>query len=387
MSEYRYYEFRAIDRSLDAAERDELRRISSRAEITSTSFVNEYNWGSLKADPARLVESYFDAYLSVTSYGFRELMLRLPLGALDLAAVQPYQTAGGLHAWETDSHLVLHFRPEFEDNTGDAYWEATDLLDDLVQIRKQLLRGDHRALYLAWLVGADLYGAADDEPSPPVPSGLGELDDALEALSSFLLLEPDLLAVAAEGSGEARLEDTGAELQVWLRDVEPQRKDVWLAELLVEGAEAAKVRAEIWGGFRGAATAQKRTGSSHHGRSVGELLARRDELAEARRRREAEEERLRREKSAAEAAARREKHLERLAADEDTQWERVVALIESYGEKNYEAAATLLADLREVHERQRSPESFERQFEVLLDSYRRRPSLMKFMSRKGLIDG
>ena len=35
MSEYQYYEFRAIDRPLDEDERDELRALSTRAEITS----------------------------------------------------------------------------------------------------------------------------------------------------------------------------------------------------------------------------------------------------------------------------------------------------------------------------------------------------------------
>ena len=67
MSEYRYYEFRALERPLTEAEMSELRAISSRAEITSTAFVNEYNWGDLKASPRRLVENYFDAYLHIAN--------------------------------------------------------------------------------------------------------------------------------------------------------------------------------------------------------------------------------------------------------------------------------------------------------------------------------
>jgi hypothetical protein len=56
VSEYQYYEFRTIDRSLTEAETDALRSISSRAEITSTSFTNHYEWGDPKADPIRLLE-------------------------------------------------------------------------------------------------------------------------------------------------------------------------------------------------------------------------------------------------------------------------------------------------------------------------------------------
>ena len=42
MSEYQYYEFRAIDRPLDAAAQASLRALSSRARITAMSFTNTY---------------------------------------------------------------------------------------------------------------------------------------------------------------------------------------------------------------------------------------------------------------------------------------------------------------------------------------------------------
>lgn len=48
----------------------ELRSRSSRATITATSFVNEYNWGDLKADPADWMRRYFDAFvLPIREYG------------------------------------------------------------------------------------------------------------------------------------------------------------------------------------------------------------------------------------------------------------------------------------------------------------------------------
>ena len=56
MSEYQYYEFRALDRPLNKKEMGVLRSISSRAEITSTSFINTYNWSDLKADPDKLIQ-------------------------------------------------------------------------------------------------------------------------------------------------------------------------------------------------------------------------------------------------------------------------------------------------------------------------------------------
>ncbi|MDN3351358.1 hypothetical protein [Actinomadura sp. DC4] len=51
MSENQYYEFRAIDRPLHERQRAEPRALSTRAQITATSFVNEYHWGDFRGDP------------------------------------------------------------------------------------------------------------------------------------------------------------------------------------------------------------------------------------------------------------------------------------------------------------------------------------------------
>jgi hypothetical protein len=59
VSEYQYYEFRALDRRLTAEQQQRLRSLSSRAEISATRFTNEYSF----EDPGRLLEEYFDAYL------------------------------------------------------------------------------------------------------------------------------------------------------------------------------------------------------------------------------------------------------------------------------------------------------------------------------------
>lgn len=48
MSEYQCYEFVALDRPLTTKQVAELRAISTRAEISSTRFLNEYQWGDLR---------------------------------------------------------------------------------------------------------------------------------------------------------------------------------------------------------------------------------------------------------------------------------------------------------------------------------------------------
>jgi hypothetical protein len=68
MSEYQYYEFQAIDRRLSDKEMQALRSHSTRAQITPTSFVNEYSFGSFKGDEDAWMDKYFDAFLYVANY-------------------------------------------------------------------------------------------------------------------------------------------------------------------------------------------------------------------------------------------------------------------------------------------------------------------------------
>jgi len=68
MSEYQYYEFAANDRPLSKSEMTQLRDRSSRATITPRSFVNEYNWGDLKGDPADWMRRYFDAFVYTANW-------------------------------------------------------------------------------------------------------------------------------------------------------------------------------------------------------------------------------------------------------------------------------------------------------------------------------
>jgi hypothetical protein len=69
MSEYQYYEFQAVDKPLNEKDMEALRDLSTRAQISPTSFVNEYSWGDFKGDPLKLVAKYFDAFLYVANWG------------------------------------------------------------------------------------------------------------------------------------------------------------------------------------------------------------------------------------------------------------------------------------------------------------------------------
>ena len=203
MSEYQYCEFLAIYRLLDAGQQRELRVLSTRARITSTSFVNTYHWGDFKGDPRRLMSEYFDAFLYLANWGTRQLMFRLPTSLLDAEVASRYATSDSACAWSAGGHVIVEFASEKEDE----YWEegAEDLLSSIIGVRSELAGGDRRLLYLAWLLSVDA-GELDQEVvdqevvEPAVPAGLATLSPPLESFVEFLRLDEDLLSVAAEAS-------------------------------------------------------------------------------------------------------------------------------------------------------------------------------------------
>jgi hypothetical protein len=77
MGEYQYYEFQTLDRPLTQQQISELRAYSTRAEITSTRFVNSYNYGDFRRDPKQWVEKYFDAHFYLANWGTHGLTLGL----------------------------------------------------------------------------------------------------------------------------------------------------------------------------------------------------------------------------------------------------------------------------------------------------------------------
>ena len=115
MSEYQYYEFQAVDQPLTSKQMEELRRYSSRAQITPSSFVNVYNYGDFRGDPDKLVEKYFDAFLYLANWGTRWFMLRVPKKLLGPRMATSYSAGDCLSSRQHGDHLVLSFRSEDEE--------------------------------------------------------------------------------------------------------------------------------------------------------------------------------------------------------------------------------------------------------------------------------
>jgi hypothetical protein len=131
----------------------ELRAISTQAEISPTRFWNEYHWGDLKADPAKLMERYFDAHLYFANWGTHWLMLRIPKARVELKALKPYFVGG--HAVRLRSmgeYVLFDLGSDTEEPEYDGQGQHS--LAALSPLRSELMRDDLRPAYLAWLLEA-----------------------------------------------------------------------------------------------------------------------------------------------------------------------------------------------------------------------------------------
>jgi len=383
VSEYQYYEFCAVDKPLTKRQMAELRAISTRAEITPTSFVNTYNWGNLKADPHRLLAKYFDAFLYAANWGSHGFMLRLPRRLFDEEAGEPFCGDEGLSVWSTGDHTILSFWSE--DDDGD--WDTGEgWLPSLIPLRADLLAGDVRCLYLGWLLCAQSGVLDDEDVEPGLPPGcpsLRELSASLEALAGFLRIDDDLLDVAIEGLPTTGPPPSQDALATWLRDLPAAERDAYL--LRVTEGEGPMVRCELLRRFREEYAREGATAAADGaGRTVGHLLECRDARAAERRRREAEEQARQAALRARAAAAARTRHLNTLVGREAELWDQVEALIRTRQPKGYDEAVGVLRDLHDLASRQGSTEDFQTRLARLRERHHRKPSLQKRLDGAGL---
>ncbi|NMO03520.1 hypothetical protein HH308_20090 [Gordonia sp. TBRC 11910] len=380
MSEYQYYEFLAIDRPLTADEIAAVRSTSTRASISSTSFVNEYEWGSYHGDPNVLMERFYDAHLYLANWGTRRFMLRLPLALLD-ADVELYCNDETVFTRTKGDSIVLDFCSE-DDEGYDDFVDTRGILSSLIGTRAELAAGDLRPLYIAWLAGLGPWiDDLDDSglTAPPVPPGLKSLTASQEALADFLRVDPAVLAAAeSESAPLTKVGDDPDDLGEWIATLPAIDKDRLLFRVLT--GEGGAVRTEMLGQFRKLNTATE----AGNAVSVHELTGRAAEIRSAAERKQAAEDAAREEERRKKQRLAVEARLRRVAADEPVAWQRVNEHIALTKVAEYDAAVSLLLDLRMIAQRENRLDTFRPLVIDLRTANRRKPSLIERLDKAGL---
>jgi len=379
VSEYQYYDFRAIDHALTKTEMAALRAISTRAVITTTSFTNHYEWGDLKADPLKLLEKYFDASVYVANWGTREFHLRLPQERVDFKQLKSILPGKSAHVRSAGKFVIVSFESEVE--SDDDWDDGTGWMGSLVSLRSDLLRGDLRCLYLGWLHSVECHEFSEDTLEPPVPAGLRELSAPLDSFIEFLGIDGDLVEVAASASAPLKEGPSRKELATWIQGLPENEKDSLLIDFLSESSE--RCRLELLQRFR-----RENGVAANHGaierRTVKDLLtasrARADERAKQLSAKRAADAAWKKAKDEADRVV----YLEGLAKREKAVWKQVKAYIEKRQPKDYERAVNLLVDLHELAVRQGDETGFQLRMEELRKTHAAKSAFLRWLAKANL---
>ena len=368
MSEYQYYEFVAIDEPLTPKQMAELRSRSSRASITPTSFVNDYQWGDLKGDPVDWMRRYFDAHVYVANWCTCFLYLRVPRGAFDAETLRVFETESVFSVDRTKTHWLLEWALNESDNYDRfAEEDGRGWMGRLTPLRDELLRGDMRSLYLGWLAGVSAGEVDDGTTEPPPPPGLSRLSAAQHSLAEFLEVDQDLLSAAGLSDQQAVKPDSksDAKLDAWIAELPAAEKAAMLKLLLTGQAQQSERRLKLR--YLAWQREQRPMGEAKPPRrTVAELQKLAASAAETRKTKEAAQ----RKKAEAERQAKRKTYLRTLASDFDQCWRDADKRAERGIASAYDEVKCTLVDLCDAYALCASRADFDRK-------------LVQFMARHG----
>lgn len=381
MSEYQYYEFVAIDEPLTPKQMAELRARSSRATITSTGFVNDYQWGDLKGDPVDWMWRYFDAHVYVANWCTCLLYLRVPKSAFDAETLRAFKTKTVFSVEQTKTHWLLGWGLDESDNYDRfAEEDGRGWMGRLAPLRDELLRGDMRPLYLGWLAGVSAGEVDEKAAEPQPPPGLSRLTAAQQSLAEFLEVDGDLLAAAgfADQQGSKPDGERDAELDTWIVALPAAEKTAMLKLLLTGNTQQAERKLKL----RFLAWQRERRPIEKPGmrRTVAELQQLAASAAEARIRHEA----VQRKKTEAEQRAKRETYLRTLAADFDQCWQAADKRAERGVASAYDAVMRALVDLSDAYVLCATRADFDQQLVQFMARHGKRGALVRRLTDAGL---
>jgi hypothetical protein len=369
MSEFQFYEFQAIDRPLNSEDQKYVQSLSSRVKLTATNAQFLYNYGDFRGEPEKLLDRCFDIFVYVANFGVRQLMIRFPKGAIDAKIFAPYCVDHNIEVTTTNKSIILNICINQEDYYG--WLEETTYTASLLALREEILRGDLRLLYLAWLASGFaeyVEGELEDLIEPPVPANLQKLSPALQAFADLFQIDADLITAAAIASPTAQAQTEP--IADWIAALPEADRNAYLVRV-AQGE--TQVGAELMQHLRQKFGKSSKAKLKSPGRSLADLI----EIAD--------EQRTQRNTKAKKAAATaRQKYLKTIAPKTDEIWQEIYQLIELKQAKPYDEAVAKLVDLRDLAISQGNLPQFNDRVAEMKQQYRSRSGLLTRLQKAGL---
>tara|TARA_R110002124_G_scaffold133032_2_gene295631 strand:+ start:507 stop:1625 length:1119 start_codon:yes stop_codon:yes gene_type:complete len=233
VSEYQYYKFERLDGYLDAKARQALRFISSRAEISDTSFQVYYTYSDLKAEPFELMLKYFDIGFYYADWGSIDVYIKLPVGTLPDALLG--FSSDGLNVLENDEWQLLIFSlEEYDEYFDDEH--ADDFFQHLAALRSELMQGNWLLVYFMWVKAFDCNDEV--ERVPLIQFDFEHLSEELQvfaALYDIPLVLVKALAMVLNEQPSHQAKRAQFQFDTWLNNLTEAEKDTLLRTLFEQG--------------------------------------------------------------------------------------------------------------------------------------------------------
>jgi chorismate mutase len=366
MSEYQRYEFMTSDRPLTRAQLDAVNSLSSHIEASSTHAVIEYHWGDFKHNPIKVLHEYFDGFLYWANWGAPRLALRFPHGILPADLIDGYDFDEFITFTKHPDYDILDIH--FGEMEAPDEWTEYNL-GSLISIRDELMEGDLRPLYLAWLATMCMLGSYDEEEedeiviAPPVPPAFATLTVAQQALAELLQLPQELLDAAAQHSDASKL-STNDDFAAWIELLPQERRKDYLVRLARNEPSLSRLLVkELRELGQGETQAMPPTGERV---TYATLLAESKTIEAKRERERREQEQL-----------ARLRHLQDVHNRQEDYWREVDQAVARKSGTGYDEAVRLLVELRDVADQFKEDQQFQARFRTWVQSHMRRPAFLE----------
>ncbi|MFF7730826.1 hypothetical protein [Streptomyces sp. NPDC008001] len=389
MSEFQFYQFVATERPLRHDQLAEVRKLTTRARLTPTSFVNTYQFGDFKGSPEGLVADLYDGHLYFANWGTRRVILRWPAEQLPPEVAESYCTGPSATARRHGDQVLLTLFSDDEDGELDDFNDLFDFSDvdgdrgeqwlpSIARARPDVAAGDLRLLYLAWLLCLQAGQVDDEGAEPPLPAGLAELSDSLSDLAVFLRIDPDLIT-AAQPLPDLPPAPRRTDYAKWIRRLDATDKDTALTRLLHDNDQ--HVLTELRRRFH---HDHPRPAPACPGRTAAELRAAVSDQAALRVAREQREAEACHEKAQTAARTAQLRRLADLAKDPEAGWKRVGELIANRTGVHYPDAVQILGDLATLADSDHTGDVFDQRYQRFRLAHTTKKALLRQLDAAGL---
>ena len=371
MSSYEHYDFQTIDRQLTKVEQEEIGSWSSRSYPTASQATFTYHYGSFKKDFYQSVKNYFDAGLYVANWGTKHLVFKFPRGVITLKDLAPYEYGDAIRLERTYNHLLLEI--EYSEEEGWGWLEAEGWLSEIISLRNDILNGDFRVLYLAWLGAAtnhENYDFDGDVIEPPIPPNLGQLNKTLQRFVEMFGISMDIVDAASVGSPALHKQGSDAKVDYFsaIEQLSDASKIDFLLRLIKDEPHLSwKLKQHL---------TPKKSKTANFGipsRTALDLIKLSDKTKALRK---AEEER--------QARAAKLKAIQTLEKHVPQKWEAIYEMLNRKAGRNYKYVVEVLLELKEVAEYQKQLPQFMEKVAGLRTKYRRYSSFVTRLDKEVL---